>query len=89
MTLKNTDCGDPTPENGAANITSGTMLGQETTVSCDEGYNLNGADVITCHADGWSETPICTIQGLNISIINNNWCKYERHESAGSFPVYI
>ncbi|XP_053398307.1 CUB and sushi domain-containing protein 1-like [Mercenaria mercenaria] len=56
------DCGDPTPNNGFANIPSGTTFSETATITCSPGYNLNGSSTLTCQQSGWDDTPTCYIQ---------------------------
>lgn len=57
------DCGDPTPVNGLPN-TGVTTYGSVLTVSCEDGYDLNGPSQITCQSDGsWTDTPVCVAKG--------------------------
>ncbi|XP_052809396.1 CUB and sushi domain-containing protein 3-like [Mya arenaria] len=56
------DCGDPTPNNGSADIPSGTTYNEPAAVTCDTGFTRNGSSLIVCQADGtWSATPTCAI----------------------------
>jgi hypothetical protein len=57
------DCGDPTPEHGQANILAGTRLDEMATITCDSGYILDGHSVIKCLETGWNATLACTLQG--------------------------
>ena len=60
------DCGDPTPENGQAITSSGTTLNEIASVTCDNGYTLNGSSVIRCLDTGWNDTTTCVINGNNL-----------------------
>lgn len=57
-----TDCGDPVPENGVALGASGTVQGDSTVLGCNTGYDLVGAEVVTCLETGWNATSSCIIQ---------------------------
>ncbi|XP_060580368.1 sushi, von Willebrand factor type A, EGF and pentraxin domain-containing protein 1-like [Ruditapes philippinarum] len=60
-----TDCGSlNSPDNGRV-IYGGTVIGQTAFFSCDAGYSLIGATVITCQLDGsWNNPPpSCAITG--------------------------
>lgn len=50
-------------ENGELTTLSGTQLGANATVVCDEGYVVNGSGDITCQEAGWSKSPSCVLQG--------------------------
>lgn len=58
-----TDCGDLEIENGEVNVTSGTILGKEITVSCDQGHKLGGMETFLCTEGGWVGNGTCTIEG--------------------------
>lgn len=45
-------------------MSSGTLFGQDITISCNEGYNLTGSSLWTCGDTGWNETATCEIQGM-------------------------
>ncbi|CAG2214236.1 CSMD [Mytilus edulis] len=49
--------------NGAISVTDGVNYGSTATISCNTGYNLNGASTATCGDGGvWSATkPVCEI----------------------------
>jgi len=75
-----TDCGDPSPSNGHANTTGGTLLNQTATVSCDTGYKINGSDVLICQQNGWNDTTTCIVQGklwysMNLFVHTNIMCQ--------------
>ncbi|XP_053398308.1 CUB and sushi domain-containing protein 3-like [Mercenaria mercenaria] len=54
------DCGDPSPENGTANVLSGTTYGETAIIICDNGYILLGDEHIICTDGGyWSDNPTC------------------------------
>jgi CUB/sushi domain-containing protein len=55
------------PDNGRV-IYGGTVIGQTAFFSCDAGYSLIGATVITCQLDGsWNNPPpSCAITGTVI-----------------------
>lgn len=58
------DCGDPSPMNGTANIPSGTTYEKVAFIECDEGYTLQGEQYVTCEDGGaWSSNPTCVYIG--------------------------
>jgi hypothetical protein len=55
-------CGQP-PVVASAHVLSSTGVQYEDTVKyeCDPGFGFNGADFITCQADGtWTTPPVCS-----------------------------
>ena len=68
------DCGSLTdPANGQVNHTTGTILEQTATYSCNTGYNLVGDSTRTCQATGvWSGSEH-TVQG---TYVTNAMCIY-------------
>jgi len=67
MYLAISDCGDPTPANGIADIPKGTLYGASAFIDCQENYVLvGGVDLIYC-IDGptWSSYPQC-IRGKSL-----------------------
>ncbi|XP_060557237.1 sushi, von Willebrand factor type A, EGF and pentraxin domain-containing protein 1-like, partial [Ruditapes philippinarum] len=61
-TCKLIDCGDPTPDFGYINTTS-TTNGTVAMVSCDEGHELQGENVIICQpSEEWTDNPSCIIK---------------------------
>lgn len=57
------DCGIPTIANGDISLLSGTTLGQNATVVCDQGYDIDGSGILSCTIDGWTNDTACVIQG--------------------------
>lgn len=58
------DCQDPSPIDGIANIPSGTTYKTVAFIECDEGYTLQGDIYITCEDGGaWSSNPTCVFIG--------------------------
>ena len=58
------DCGDVNIPNGNAVAAGGTKFGQNATVSCNTGYDLQGSSVVLCVANGtWDSFPACKVQG--------------------------
>lgn len=60
------DCGDPSPINGSANLPRGTTYREIAYISCASGYVIQGNSEIIC-GDGpaWSSLPTC-LKGINI-----------------------
>ncbi|XP_060553919.1 sushi, von Willebrand factor type A, EGF and pentraxin domain-containing protein 1-like isoform X3 [Ruditapes philippinarum] len=75
------DCGDilPVIDFGSATLISGTLLGDNATVTCNEGYDESVA-VISCLASGAWETATCTIHdcgppsfaNMTVVLVNSN-----------------
>ncbi|KAL4233501.1 hypothetical protein ACF0H5_008182 [Mactra antiquata] len=57
-----TDCGNPTPSFGSANVSFGTRYGSNATITCNSGYNISGPSIIYCLSFGWNTLPTCIIQ---------------------------
>jgi hypothetical protein len=60
-TCKVIDCGglEP-PDNGAVDVSEGSLLGAVATYSCDPSFTLVGMDSRQCEEDGWTgEPPTC------------------------------
>lgn len=58
------DCQIATILNGAADLTNGTTYGTVAPVTCEDGYNLTGANAISCLETGlWSSDAACVIIG--------------------------
>ena len=60
------DCRSPAaPDKGTATTASGTTFGETATYSCNDGFDLIGAETSQCQASGaWSgSTPTCVIKG--------------------------
>ena len=60
------DCGPLlSPDNGAVDISSGTIVGKEAVYSCNPGYDLSGSSIVVCLSTGrWSDKPpVCIIKG--------------------------
>ena len=77
-----TDCGsDFSIADGHVNFTGlATTYGERIPVSCNEGYELVGEEVITCLADGtWSKDVICRIKGKYWNF-NKNLTLYLLHD---------
>lgn len=63
MILYHPDCGSLKPTYGVLNNTN-TTYGTIVSVICNPGYEIEGAQVLTCTNDGtWSENTTCTIKG--------------------------
>lgn len=63
MVLLFPDCGDPAPENGYSNSTTGT-IGEMVVVQCDLGYDVIGQNIISCASDGmWTSNTSCALKG--------------------------
>ena len=61
------DCGglEP-PDNGAVDVSEGSLLGAMATYSCDPSFTLVGMDSRQCEEDGWTgEPPTCEGKGKN------------------------
>lgn len=53
-------CGPPpVVVNAAAPEYSSTLLGSKATYTCNDGFGINGSDVIECLLSGWEATPQC------------------------------
>ena len=53
------DCEDPAIQNGQSHATN-TTLNTTITISCDNGYVMNGSAQVTCQTNGnWSSLPNC------------------------------
>ena len=67
------DCGEPdaADENGDVSFTA-TIFESTATYTCDSGYDLDGAESVTCLASGeWSNTaPACNRKSLQYNIVN-------------------
>ena len=54
------DCGEPATVANSTKTANGTLYGDTIEYACNEGFNLNGGDTITCQATGiWSAEPSC------------------------------
>ncbi|XP_052807627.1 sushi, von Willebrand factor type A, EGF and pentraxin domain-containing protein 1-like [Mya arenaria] len=77
------DCGDPSPENGDALTSGGTIYGQTATLACNSGYDISGASVLICELDGWNDTATCTIQECSDPSPQNGTALYPKGKSFG------
>ena len=67
------DCGrPPLLSNGIVNYTT-TKLNSVAAMSCEDGYTLNGSQVLTCLHTGWNGYSICTIEGAVFQIDIHIW----------------
>lgn len=49
---------------GTVNYTSGTTYGSTATVTCFQGFEMNGPENVTCQSDGtWSDSTTCDPSG--------------------------
>lgn len=57
------DCGDATPSSGFSNPDI-TVYGTVVSLTCSNGYSINGASVIECQSDGsWNGSATCDPAG--------------------------
>ncbi|XP_053374890.1 deleted in malignant brain tumors 1 protein-like [Mercenaria mercenaria] len=56
------DCGKLEVANGTVNLSSATTFGALVSVSCNEGYDLDGSNIVECTASGWNKSVSCILQ---------------------------
>lgn len=66
------DCGQLSVANAVVDSPDGTLYGVSASISCNEGYNINGPSVLYCTEHGWDNTTTCEIQGKSFVSFNNN-----------------
>ena len=68
MSLPTALCPDLSdPANGMVSMTANSV-GDTATFTCDAGYELNGADVLTCQSDGTWDNPPPTCESIGIGM---------------------
>lgn len=57
------DCGQLFIANADVSAPSGTLYGSNATVTCHEGYIIEGPDFVECTEFGWNSTTSCVVIG--------------------------
>lgn len=58
------DCGTVTVDNGNVDLSSGTLLGDIASITCNAGHDLVGTSTLECQVSGWIGSSECAVQGI-------------------------